>query len=101
MEIMEQRLTQIEKKVDKFDKSLDKHLLESESIRAMVSAHDKKLMNGDWKNLTESVQEVREKVIRIEAFLASKQSAWKQTALGIGMVSTLLGVLYTIIQIGG
>ena len=46
MEIMEQRLTQIEKKVDKFDKSLDKYLLESEHVRGMVDAHDKKLMTA-------------------------------------------------------
>ena len=98
MEIMEQRLTQIEKKVDKFDKSLDKHLLESESIRAMVSAHDKRIMNGDWKELTRSVTEVREKVIKIETRLLSKGAVWKEIAMGVGMISTIIGMVYLVIQ---
>ena len=98
MEIIEQRLTQIEKTVDKTDKALDKHLIESESIREKVDAHDKKLMNGDWKELTKSVSDVREKVIKIEANLSSKGAAWKDIAMGVGMISTIIGVIYLVIQ---
>jgi len=98
MEIIEQRLTQIEKTVDKTDKALDKHLLESEHVRGMVDAHDKKLMNGDWKELTTGLTEVREKVIKIEANLSSKGAAWKEIAMGVGMISTIIGVIYLVIQ---
>ena len=98
MEIIEQRLTQIEKTVDKTDKALDKHLIESESIREKVDAHDKKLMNGDWKELIQSTTEVREKVIKIEANLSSKGAAWKDIAMGVGMISTIIGVIYLVIQ---
>ena len=89
---------QIEKKVDKFDKSLDKHLLESEHVRGMVDAHDKELMNGDWKDLTRSVTEVREKVVKIETRLLSKGAVWKEIAMGVGMISTIIGVIYLVIQ---
>ena len=98
MEIIEQRLKQIEETVDKTDKALDNHLIESEHVRDLVNAHDKKLMNGDWKELIQSTTEVREKVIKIEANLSSKGAAWKDIAMGVGMISTIIGVIYLVIQ---
>ncbi len=92
---------EIEKRVERVEEKLNKHISESERIRAMVERHDRKLTNGWAKELTDKLSELTVRFERLEVKLSSKASAWKDIAFGITLVSTLLGVIYTITRLGG
>ena len=99
MEGIEHRVQHVERMVEKIDKSLDQHLIESEAVRAKVNAHEKRIMNGDWKELNGRVTDVQERILRIEERLLSKSAAWKDIAFGVGLLSTVLGMVYIIVRL--
>jgi hypothetical protein len=89
----------LESKVDKIDIKLTEHIRESEAIRVLVNRHENKLSNGWAKEMADSLNELKLKMTRLEEKLTSKGAAWKDIAFGTGLVATLLGIAYTVIQI--
>lgn len=91
-----ERIDRIEKQVEQIDDIVKRHLIESENIRAMVVAHDKRIMNGDWAELTANLRDVSDRLLKLETRLLSKTAVWRDIGFGVGLLSTLIGVLYTI-----
>jgi uncharacterized membrane-anchored protein YhcB (DUF1043 family) len=98
---VECKLDDLTVKIDCVKEQLDKHIIESVEIKEKVKRHEKKLENGWASRIDKAVNRMENAIALVEQRLLSKKQAWKDFAFGIGIASSLLGILYLIIQIGG
>jgi hypothetical protein len=98
---IEEKLDDLAVRTDCIKKQLDTHILESIEVREKVNRHEKKLENGWASRIDEAVNRIENAIALLEQRLLSKKQAWKDFAFGIGIASTLLGIIYIVIQIGG
>lgn len=96
---MAEDMARIERKVDEIGRKLDKHIVESEAVRAKVDRHEVLLSNGWAKDLTDSINDLKLKVARIEEKLLAKGSAWKDLSFGIGLVSLIIGTVLNTVKL--
>ncbi len=89
----------IGRKIDKIDTTLTQHIIESEAVRAQVNEHERLLRGGCLDDIKNKVDEIKTRVIIIEERIAGRRSTWKDIAFGVGLISTLLGVIYTIVRL--
>ena len=98
---IEDKLDDLTSKTDCIKRQLDSHIIEFIEVREKVKRHEKKLENGWASRMDEAVNRMENAIALLEQSLLSKKQAWKDFAFGIGIISTLLGIVYIAIQIGG
>jgi hypothetical protein len=114
LEHMEQRIEQcnerVEEKITDMKQCMESHFRESDLIREKVLRHEAKLENGWASRVETAVNKLEKTVLLLEAKLENlivslesksknKRQVWLDIGFGIGLLSTFIGVMYTLMRI--
>ena len=96
---LEQRMISIETKVDEIKEGVNFNRQENAVLKGKVMQHEHRIMNGDWADLVAKVTTLSDNFIKLKASIEGGKSKWKDIAMSLGVLSTVLGMLYIITQI--